>query len=159
MVMNAARMADTWSGSLPGADRTRRLVEKIKVDRGPEERIQALVELGNSRDYGAVGLLADCCRDPDPEIRRTAVVGLQNLRSGRAVNVLIERLRDKSELPGTRRHAAAALAAIRSYRAIQELRTLHADPGEDSSLRSFIGGELDRAQTLVSPATGPVPSS
>ena len=155
--MNAARMADTWSGPLHGADRTRRLVEKIKVEKGPEERIQALVELGNSRDYGAVGLLADCCRDPDPEIRRTAIVGLQNLRSGRAVNVLIDRLRDKSELPGTRRHAAAALAAIRSYRVIQELRTLYADPGEDSGLRSFIGGELDGAQTLVSIAPKPVP--
>ena len=66
MVMNAARMTDTWSGPLPGVDRTRSLIEKIKAERGPEERIQALVELGNSRDYGAVGLLADCCRDTGP---------------------------------------------------------------------------------------------
>ena len=117
------------------------------------------MELGNSRDYGAVGLLTDCCRDLDPEIRRTAIVGLQNLRSGRAVDVLIDRLRDKSELPGTRRHAAAALAAIRSYRAIQELRARYADPGEDSTLRSFIGGELDRAADPGEHCPEPVPSS
>ena len=157
--MNAARMADTWFGPLTGADRTRRLIEKIKVERSPAERIPALVELGNSRDYGAVGLLTDCCRDQDPEIRRTAIVGLQNLRSGRAVDVLIDRLRDKDELPGTRRHAAAALAAIRSYRAIQELRTRYADPDEDTVLRFFISGELDRVQTLVSIAPKPVPST
>ena len=157
--MNATRMADTWFGPLQGADRTSRLIEKIRVERSPEERIQALVELGNSKDYGAVGLLTDCCRDLDPEIRRTAIVGLQNLRSGRGVDVLIDRLRDKGELPGIRRHAAAALAAIRSYHAIQELRIRYTDPDEDSALRFFIGGELDRVQILVNTTPGPVPST
>jgi HEAT repeat protein len=108
---------------------------------------------------GVVGLLADCCRDLDPEIRRTAIVGLQNLRSGRAVDVLIDRLRDKGELPGIRWHAAAALAAIRSYHAIQELRVRYADPDEDPALRFFISGELDRVQIHVNTAPGPVPST
>ena len=66
MVMNATRMADTWFGPLQGADMDGCLIEKIRVERSPEERIQALVELGNNRDYGAVGLLTDCCRDLDP---------------------------------------------------------------------------------------------
>jgi HEAT repeat protein len=83
---------------------------------------------------------------------------LQNLRSGRAVSVLIDRLRDKDELPETRQHAASALAAIRSYRAIQELRSRYADTDEDSALRFFIGRELDQVHILVSPSGGPVPS-
>ena len=86
-------------------------------------------------------------------------MGLQNIRSGRAVGVLIDRLLDKNELPETRQHAAAALASIRSYRAMQELRTRYADEAEDRALRSFIGGELDRVRTLVNADSGPVPSS
>ena len=159
MAMNAVRMADEWFSPLQKTDRTHRLIEKVMVERSPEERIGALRELGNSGDYGAVGSLIDCCRDQDPEIRRSAIVGLQNLRSGRAVGVLIDRLRDKDELPETRQHAAAALAAIRSYRAMQELRTRFADLEEDRSLRFFIGGELDRVQNLVNATLGPVPSS
>ena len=159
MVMNAARMADKWFSPLPKTDRTTRLIEKITVEKSPEERIAAIKELGNSGNHGAVGSLIDCCQDPDPEIRNSAIMGLQNIRSGRAVGVLINRLLDKNELPETRQHAAAALASIRSYRAMQELRTRYADEAEDRALRSFIGGELDRVQTLVSADSGPFPSS
>jgi HEAT repeat protein len=159
MAINAVRMADGWFSPLSKKDRTCRLIEKVMAERSTEERIRAITELGTSGDYGAVGSLIDCCRDKDPEIRRNAIVGLQNLRSGRAVSVLIDRLRDKDELPETRQHAASALAAIRSYRAIQELRILHADTDEDRALRFFIGRELDRIHILVSASWGPVPSS
>jgi hypothetical protein len=159
MAINAARTTDKWAGPLPITDKTHRLIEKAMDERRTEERVEIIKGLGNGGNYGAVGSLIDCCHDQDPEIRRTAIVGLQNLRSGRAVDVLVDRLRDKGELPGIRRHAAAALAAIRSYHAIQELRTRYTDPDEDSALRFFIGGELDRAQTLVSTAPGPVPSN
>jgi HEAT repeat protein len=159
MAINAARMAGEWLSPLSGKDRTSHLIEKISLGRSPEERIPAIRELGNRGDYRAVESLMECCRDQDPEVRRSAIAGLQNLRSGRAVSVLIDRLRDKEELPETRQHAAAALAAIRSFRAMQELRTRYADTGEDSALRFFIGGELDRVQFLVSPPPGPVSSS
>jgi HEAT repeat protein len=159
MAINAVRMADGWFSPLSKKDRTCRLIEKVMAERSTEERIRAITELGTSGDYGAVGSLIDCCRDKDPEIRRNAIVGLQNLRSGRAVSVLIDRLRDKDELPETRQHAASALAAIRSYHAIQELRIRHADTDEDRALRFFIGRELDRVHILVSASRGPVPSS
>ena len=158
MAINAVRMADGWFSPLSKKDRTCRLIEKVMAERSTEERIRAITELGTSGDYGAVGSLIDCCRDQDPEIRRNAIVGLQNLRSGRAVSVLIDRLRDKDELPETRQHAASALAAIRSYHAMQELRIRHADTDEDRALRFFIGSELDRVHILVSATMRPVPS-
>ena len=74
------------------------------------------------------------------------------------MSVLIDRLRDKDELPETRQHAASALAAIRSYRAIQELRSRYADTDEDRELRFFIGRELDQVHILVSVSSGSVPS-
>ena len=156
MAINAARMAGEWFSPLTKKDSTSHLIEKIQLERSPEERIQALKELGNRRDYSAIGSLMNCCHDKDPEIRRSAIVGLQHLRSGRAVSVLVDRLLDKDELPEIRRGAAGALAAIRSYRAVQELRSRYADRDEDRALRLFIGRELDRAQNLVSPAPGPV---
>jgi len=156
MAMNAARMGGVWFSPVSNKDSTRHLIEKIQLEKSPEERMRALRELGNRRDYGAIGSLMDCCRDQDPSIRRSAIAGLQNLRSGRAVGVLIDRLRDKDELPEIRQRAAAALAAIRSFRAMQELRTRYADGDEDSALRLFIGGELDRAQYLMSADPGRV---
>ena len=150
MAVYAVRMADEWFSRVQKTDRTGRLIEKVLVERSTEERMRAITELGSSRDHAAAGLLIDCCHDQDPEIRRSAIIGLQNLRSGRAVSVLIDRLRDKDELRETRQHVASALAAIRSYRAIQELRSRYADTDEDRALRFFIGRELDRVQILVS---------
>ncbi len=146
MGMIADNMVDEWFSSLPKTERIYRIIEKTMVGRSPQERIWAVMALGNSGDPRAVRSLIDCCHDQSPEIRRGAIEGLQKLRSGRAVDVLIDRLRDKEELPETRQRAAAALAAIRSYSAIQELRDRHADNDEDGALRSFIGGELDRVQ-------------
>jgi HEAT repeat protein len=144
MGMIADSMVDEWLSSLPKTDGIYRIIEKTMVDRDPEERISAIIALGNSRDPRAVQTLIDCCRDRNPEIRRRAIEGLQNLRSGRSVEVLIERLRDKRELHETRQRAAVALATIRSYNAIQELKNRVVDTNEDGALRSFIGWELDR---------------
>jgi HEAT repeat protein len=158
MAINAVRMADGWFSPLSKKDRTCRLIEKVMAERSTEERIRAITELGTSGDYGAVRSLIACCRDQNPEIRHSAIVGLQNLRSGHAVGILIDLLRSKNELPETRQHAAAALAAIRSYGAMQELRIRFADMEEDSALRFFIGRELDRVHILVSASTRPVSS-
>ena len=146
MGMIANSMVDERLSSLPKTDGIYRTIEKIMVERDLKERISAIIALGSSRDPRAVRSLIDCCKDQDPEIRLRAIEGLQSLRSGRSVEVLIERLRDKRELHKTRQRAAVALATIRSYRAIQELKNLVVDTTEDGALRSFIGGELDRVQ-------------
>jgi HEAT repeat protein len=144
MGMITNRMADELEDSLSKTDGIYRLIEKTTNSGSQKVRIWAIVALGNSGDPRAVRSLIDCCKDQDPEIRLRAIEGLHNLRSGRAVDVLIDRLRDKGELPETRQRAAAALATIRSYSAIQELRIRNADTDEDGVLRSFIGGELDQ---------------
>jgi HEAT repeat protein len=146
MGMIANSMVDEWLSSLPKTDGIYRIIEKTMVDRDPKERISAINALGNSRDPRAVQSLIDCCRDRNPEIRLHAIEALQNLRSGRSVDVLIERLRDKRELYETRKRAAVALATIRSYRAIQELKNLVVDTTEDGALRSLIGWELERVE-------------
>jgi HEAT repeat protein len=158
MAINAARMADGWFSSLSKKDRTCRLIEKVMAERSTEERIRAITELGTSGDYSAIGSLIACCRDHNPEIRHSAIEGLQNLRSGHAVGVLIDLLRNKNEMPETRQRAAAALAAIRSYGAVQELRIRFADADEDRTLRFFIGRELDRVHIPVSTSLKPASS-
>jgi len=146
MGMIADSMVDEWDRSLSKTDGIYSIIEKTMDSRSPKVRIWAITALGNSGDPRAVRSLIDCCQDQSPEIRLRAIKGLQSLRSGRAVSVLIDRLRDKDELPETRQRAAAALATIRSFGAIRELKNLHADTNEDSALRTFVGGELDRLQ-------------
>jgi HEAT repeat protein len=144
MGMIADSMADEWDSSLPKTDGVYRLIEKTMNSRSPKVRIWAITSLGNSGDPRAVRSLIDCCQDQSPEIRLRAIEGLQSLRSGRSVEVLIERLRDKDELAETRQRAAAALATIKSFGAIRELRNRYEDPDEDGTLRTFICRELDR---------------
>jgi len=144
MGMIAERSADEWYSSLPKTSGIYHLINESMGDRSGKGRIQAVIALGESEDPRAVRPLMDCCTDRDPLIRLHATTGLSRLRSGRAVPVLVERLRDKNEQPETRKQAAAALAAIRSYSAIAGLRDLYADTDDDSALRSFVAEELHR---------------
>lgn len=137
-------MVDEWLSSLPETDGIYRVIEHSMAGRDPGGRIPAIIELGTSRDPRAVQPLIDCCRDPDPAIRLHAIEGLQHLRSSRSVEVLVERLRDKRELYETRKRAVVALATIRSYRAVQELKNMVVDPNEHAAIRSLIGWELER---------------
>src|SRR5512137_1474067 len=123
----ADSMAYEWDSSLPKTDGVYRLIEKTMNSRSLKVRIWAITSLGNSGDPRAVRSLIDCCQDQSPEIRLRAIEGLQSLRSGRSVEALIERLRDKDELSETRQRAAAALATIKSFSAIRELRNRYED--------------------------------
>jgi HEAT repeat protein len=55
-------------------------------------------------------------------------------------------MNDKNEEPVTRERAAAALASIRSFSAIEALRALYADADEDPALRSLVAEELHRVR-------------
>ena len=144
MGMIAERSVDAWYSSLPKTNGIYRLINGTMGEKDIKERIRAVIALGESDDPRAVRPLMDCCADKDPLIRLHATEALIKLRSGRAVSVLIGRLRDKNEQPATRKQAAAALAAIRSYTAIEGLRDLYSDTDEDSALRSFVAEELHR---------------
>ena len=144
MSMIAEKSVDEWFSSLPKTSGIYRLINGTMGDRGEKERIRAVIALGESDDPRAVRPLMDCCADKDPQIRLHATEALLKLRSGRAVLVLVERLRDKNEHLVTRERAAAALAAVRSYTAIEGLRDLYSDTDEDPALRSFVAEELHR---------------
>jgi HEAT repeat protein len=112
---------------------------------GPDTvgRLRAVMDLGKSDDPRAVRPLMDLVADHDPAIRGGAITALGQLKSGRPVDILIERLRDRSEQREIRLLAAGALAAIRSTGALRGLREFAADPEEDPALRSHITGFLD----------------
>jgi HEAT repeat protein len=142
--MIAQRSVNEWFSSLPKSGGVYRLINGTMSERSQKERINAVIALGESGDPRAVRPLMDCCNDSDALIRLHATEALLKLRSGRAVDVLIERLKDKNEQRATRERAAAALAAVRSYSAIAGLRELYADADEDPKLRSFVAEEIHR---------------
>jgi HEAT repeat protein len=146
MDMIVERSVDEWYNSMPKTGGVYRLINGTMGDRSRKERINAVIALGESDDPRAVHPLMDCCNDNDALIRRHATEALLKLKSGRAVRVLIERLKDKNEQLKTRELAAAALAAIRSYSAIEGLRNLYSDTDEDPALRSSVAEELHRVR-------------
>lgn len=146
MGMIAERSVGEWHNSLPKTNGVYRLINGTMGDRSRNERINAVIALGESDDPRAVHPLMDCCGDADSLIRMHATEALFKLRSGRAVKVLIERLKDRREQMKTREKAAAALAAIRSYSAIEGLRNLYSDTDEDPGLRSYVAEELHRVR-------------
>jgi HEAT repeat protein len=140
--MIADRSVDEWFSSLPKTNGIYRIIEKTMDEKSQKERIWAVIALGESGDPRAVRPLIDCCRDRDPEIRGHAIGALHKLKSGRAVSVLIDRLKDKREQPEIRRHAAEALAEIRSSSAIEGLREMLSDADAEPALHSYIAGVL-----------------
>jgi HEAT repeat protein len=110
-----------------------------------QERIVAVIALGESGDPRAVRPLIDCCRDKNPELRWHAIVALGRIRSGRSVEALMERLRDPGEREENRERAAMALATIGSLSAITGLREVLTGEAEDSEIRSIVSGILGRA--------------
>jgi HEAT repeat protein len=146
MGMIAEGPVDEWFSSLPKTGGIYRLINGTMGDRIRNERIGAVIALGESADPRAVRPLMDCCSDPDASIRKHATEALLKLKSGRSVYVLIGRMNDKNEEPVTRERAAAALASIRSFSAIEALRALYADADEDPALRSLVAEELHRVR-------------
>jgi len=142
MAMSLEGSAGEWYSSVPGTDEIYHIIEEAAAEKNPEERIRAVIALGDSGDPRAVRPLVYCCSDSNPVIRRHAVVGLEKLKSARAVDALIERLKDKREEQTTRVRAAAALAAIRSYSAIEGLNERYSDLSEDPVVRAYIAGIL-----------------
>lgn len=145
MGMTADITADEWYGSLPRPAGIYRLIDKTMNDHTLQERIWAVIALGESRDPRAVHPLIDCCRDKHPKLRWHAIEALEMIRSGRGVDVLIERLRDPGERYENRERAAMALAAIGSLSAIAGLKGTLEDETEDAQVRSSITGLLGRA--------------
>ena len=131
-----------WYDSYPGKGAVYDLTYAALSGEDAGERLRAVTALGKSDDPRAIRPLMDLATDPDPAIRRGAIVALGQLKSGRPVEVLIARLRDRTEQKDIRQQAAETLAAIRSTGALRELREFVADANEDQDLRSYASGLL-----------------
>ena len=127
-----------WYNALPKTGAIYGLIDTAAFGMSKTERLRAVVALGESDDPRAVRPLMELLHDSDPEIRIFATSALGTLKSGRAVEVLIGRLRDRGEQSATRQQAAAALAAIRSTTAIRGLKDYVADESEDPAIRSYV---------------------
>ncbi len=148
MDMCMEESASEWFSALPCTGRIYRLIEEAGNVTNTQNRLSAMNALGVSGDPRAVRQLVACCSDPDPLIRLHATEALRKLRSGRAVNALVERLKDKSEQPQIRQRAAEALATIRSYSAIEGLKDRSLDVEEDPLIRSYVADVLNHSGTL-----------
>ncbi len=143
--MCVERLAGSWPGKLPTTIELYRMIDEAQGTKNRKDRIGAVIEMGESGDPRVVTPLIDCCRDKDAEVRRYATEALHKLRSGRAVNVLLERLQDRSEQLATRQGAAAALALIRTYSAIAGLKDRLTDTDEDDCIRTYISEVMGKA--------------
>lgn len=135
-----------WFSDRSGTGKIYRLIDAALEEKNREERMVAIVRLGESADPRAVRPLILCCGEKDAEIRRYAIEALGKIRSGRAIDVLVEHLDDGKEDLAIRISAITALAAIRSEHACQELRSRSLDPEQDPAIRSAIAEVLGRAQ-------------
>ena len=139
-------LGNQWYNAMPRTGRVYRLIDEAVSGRSRIARVRAIAALGESDVPRAVRPLVGCCTDKDALIRKHAIEALRKLRSGRAVNVLIDRLGDRNELPAIRMGAARALAAIRSDTALHGLKRHLSDTREDPVLHSYIGDVLERLQ-------------
>jgi HEAT repeat protein len=146
MDMGVIGSGDPWFSSRIRTGSIYRLIDAAQKEGSWEERMEAIVRLGESGDPRAVYPLIECCGDKAPEIRRSAIEALGKIGSGRAVEVLVEHLDDTKEEPEVRISAVAALASIRSEHACQELRSRCADPGLDPEIRSAIAKVMEKGQ-------------
>jgi HEAT repeat protein len=115
----------------------------------------AAVSLGNIDEPSSVPKLIHASRKGIPrENRRAAIYALGAIGDHRAVEVLIEALRDPGEQPDLRAEAAEALAACggRSKRAVEALTVARSDPSRDvrSSSASALRILLDRRRLTQS---------
>jgi HEAT repeat protein len=139
MDMSVEEPDNKWYESVPPRGGVYDLVQAALDGKSAEERLLAVSALGKSDDPRAVRPLMDLLGDPDPALRVSAANALGQLKSGRSVEVLIGRLRDRSEQIAVRHQAALALASIRSTGAIRGLREFVADPDEDAEVRFSVG--------------------
>jgi HEAT repeat protein len=146
MDMSVIGSGDQWFSSRIRTGSIYRYIDAAQREGSREERLVAIVHLGETRDPRAVYPLMDCCAEKDPEIRRMAIEALGKIGSARAVDTLVDRLGDTNEDLAVRISAISALAAIRSDHACQELRSRAEDPGQDPAIRSAIAEVMAKAK-------------
>ncbi|XP_076309742.1 deoxyhypusine hydroxylase nero [Tachypleus tridentatus] len=97
-------------------------------ERPLKERFRALFTLRNLRGKIAIECIANCFNDPSALLKHECAYCLGQMQDPRAVPVLTEVLKDKSQEPMVRHEAGEALGAIGSPEVLDTLKEYSNDP-------------------------------
>jgi HEAT repeat protein len=135
-----AREAATSLGLLGDAGAVEPLIQVVKNSNQyfhSVVRSAAAVSLGQLKDRRAVEALLDAVNDPIADPSTEAIRALVSLADPRAINALVEVVRNSSNFfaGSVRRAAVLGLAKLGGDTAVAELRRVAADSTEDSVIR------------------------
>lgn len=109
-------------GNLGDRRATPLLIDGVKNDTDVENRLYALMALGQLRDPAALPTIEEATRDGEKDIRKAAYYALGEIGDARAVPVLAAGVED--QVPDVRWNAAVSLAQFKDRRAIPALREM-----------------------------------
>ena len=109
-------------GNLGDRRATPLLVDAVQHDGDVENRLYAIMALGELRDPASLPVIVAASRDPEKDIRKAAYYALGELGDPRAVPSLVSGLED--EVPDVRWNAAVSLSRFNDRRAIPALREM-----------------------------------
>lgn len=109
-------------GNLGDRRATTRLVDGLQHDTEVENRLYALMALGELRDPAALPAIEQAARDQEKDIRKSAYYAMGEIGDARAVPALVAGLDD--EVPDVRWNAAISLSRFHDRRAIPALREM-----------------------------------
>ena len=109
-------------GTLGDRRATPLLVDSLRNDRDIDNRIYALMALGDLRDPAALPAIEQATRDQEKDVRKAAYYTLGQIGDAHAVPALVRGLED--EVPDVRWNAAISLSRFGDRRAIPPLREM-----------------------------------
>lgn len=109
-------------GNLGDRRATPLLIDGLRHDAPVDNRIYALMALGELRDPTALGAIEDATRDGEKDIRKTAYYALGEIGDPSAVPTLVAGLND--DVADVRWNAAISLSRFNDRRAIPALREM-----------------------------------
>jgi HEAT repeat protein len=109
-------------GNLGDRRATPLLIDGLQHDSDVENRLYALMALGELRDPASVPAIEGAARDQERDLRKTAYYALGEIGDPRAVPTLVAGLDD--EVADVRWNAAIALSRFKDRRAIPALREM-----------------------------------
>ncbi|MCW8132093.1 MAG: HEAT repeat domain-containing protein [Planctomycetota bacterium] len=148
-----AAMALEFAGDPKGVQDP--LCKTLGADPDSEVRLAAAGTLSNLADAAAVDALCKGLEDKDEQVRGQCVSGLAKVKDPRAVQPLLNLLKNEDK-PGIRLRAAAALGAIKEPASLDALMKA-LDEEKDQRVRMAIASAVRAIRGPATPATENVP--
>jgi hypothetical protein len=148
-----AAMALEYAGDPKGV--LEPLNKTLTADPDSEVRLAAAGTLTNLADASSVDALCKALVDKDEQVRGQAVAGLSKIKDPRAVNPLLNVLKEE-EKSGIRARAASALGAIKEKTSLEPLMK-QLDDEKDQRVRMAIASAVRAIRGQDTPVTEGVP--